>query len=116
VIEPSTIDRGTDKKADRVAGLRRTFKDEADTGLLRSGETDACGVLGGRQPNEPDAARLAPAHKFDRDLDLGEGDLERVALGGSRNPGPDTVHASNVFATSKIAERPTDFRASIAAQ
>jgi hypothetical protein len=99
-----------------VAGLRRAFKDEADTSLLCSGEAHACGVLGGRQPNEPDAARLAPAHKFDRDLDLCEGYLKRVALGGSRNPGPDTVHASNVFATSKIAERPAGIRASTAAQ
>jgi len=99
-----------------MAGLRRPFEGERDAGLLSTRESDARGVLGGREPDEPDPARLASAHELDRDLDLREGDLERVALGGSRNPGPDTVHASNVVATSKIAERPADLRASTAAQ
>ena len=51
-------------------GSVAALEGELDAGLLGAGEPDARGVLGSRQPDEPDAARLAALHEGDRNLDL----------------------------------------------
>ena len=115
-MESSAIDHGADHDADRLATLRRAFKGELNASVLGTGESNACGVLDGCQPDEPDAARLTATHELDRDLDLRESDLKRVALGGSRNTRPEAVHASNVGPTPKRPARRGAVGGSTAAQ
>ena len=100
VIEPRS-----DPQAYGTAVRPRSQDRELHARCLRLGQADTGGAFGRRETDQLDDAGVAGRNEIDGDLDLAEGDIERIWSAGAAHPCREVRHASNVGPASKRDRR-----------
>ena len=101
IVGDLVLEARSDPQADGTRGRPGSLDREPHASGLCLGKADARSPLGRRKADEFDDPGPAGANEVDRDIDLPEGDIERIGSAGAAQPRPNIWHVSTVGGDSK---------------